>query len=643
MTSKLRQIARLPCLLAAGLSLWGCSGRESPAGPPLPTPALPWAYEGTSQVQAAQLAAACSVVGTAASIGVADGETVSVSYRASDSKVIFNALTAGGGPCEFSPTSTLKVTASGTGVALGRTVILDYGAGRYMLGAGAIPGIVIDLSIGGGTTNATDTLQVRGSTLVDSFALGAGVAPSRALNINAGTTAGLDSIADVTFKSVEVTIISTGAGDDVIDASGVFGTGAAFPGDLQLLSGAGADHVTGGAGNDQITPGDGDDIVDGGGGNDTFKMGAASDGADTINAAAAAPGNDTVDYSARTNDLVVILDGTTASGESAGAEGDKISVKIATILGGAGNDVFTIPSGSTLAHLVLGGKGDDTFTGGAGPDVFDGELGDDVCVGANSAMSYSTRSAAMTVTVCDPSGDCSASNDDGDRSLTIVQYSGTAASAADNVSPSDHLVVINALTNMTVASTMGRTLRLVGFDTAANNNSAAGYAITAVNSISSVTINVTPNGSFLETSLAAASGLTWTLIGPEKDNVECASVIGGTGADILTGDVRNNVLRGGLGNDTLTGGSGNDTLLGEDGADDLYGGAGDDSLVGSTGADHFYGGDGNDVLQGDEGLDTFQCDGPNASGGGAGAAPGDSDFTVDADVAGGESVAGCEY
>ena len=104
-------------------------------------------------------------------------------------------------------TATLRVTASGTAVALGRTIIVDYANGLYMLGAGSTPGIVIDLTVAG--ASSPDTLQVRGSTGVDNFALGAGAASASALNVNAGSGTGLDSVADLTFKSVETVIIAT--------------------------------------------------------------------------------------------------------------------------------------------------------------------------------------------------------------------------------------------------------------------------------------------------------------------------------------------------------------------------------------------------------------------------------------------------
>jgi Ca2+-binding RTX toxin-like protein len=77
-------------------------------------------------------------------------------------------------------------------------------------------------------------------------------------------------------------------------------------------------------------------------------------------------------------------------------------------------------------------------------------------------------------------------------------------------------------------------------------------------------------------------------------------VIGGHGADVMTGNARRNVFGGGDGDDVLTGaagddqldgGSGADRLDGGDGADVLGGEDGDDLLVGGPDVDRFYGDD----------------------------------------------------
>ena len=177
---------------------------------------------------------------------------------------------------------------------------------------------------------------------------------------------------------------------------------------------------------------------------------------------------------------------------------------------------------------------------------------------------------------------------------------------------------------------VGRKLRLTGFTgVALNDDGTVGYPITVVTDAANVIINMSGNASSDETSLAATAGLTWSVVGPEKDNVTCANVIGGTLADSITGDARNNIIKGGLGDDTLIGGAGDDTIFGEGGNDTMYGGAGDDTLNGGAGDDPMTGGDGDDILEGGLGtMDVFTCDGNNDAST-MGTAPGQSDFVVD--------------
>lgn len=86
----------------------------------------------------------------------------------------------------------------------------------------------------------------------------------------------------------------------------------------------------------------------------------------------------------------------------------------------------------------------------------------------------------------------------------------------------------------------------------------------------------------------------------EKDNVmpDIEIVIGGAGADQITGNNNANTLIGGSGNDTLHGMGGNDVLSGGSGEDVLYGDAGDDILLGIdlSSGDTLIGGTGNDAF-----------------------------------------------
>jgi Ca2+-binding RTX toxin-like protein len=159
----------------------------------------------------------------------------------------------------------------------------------------------------------------------------------------------------------DVENIIGGAGADTITGSSS---------DNVLDGGAGNDTLYGGLGNDTLRGGAGNDVEHGDGGNDTFDQESAENGNDTLVGGA---GIDTVDYSQRTNALVVVMDGVTASGES--GEADTISTDTENLIGGAGDDSLT---GNALDNQIQGGPGVDTIFGLAGDDVIDGNAGQDI-------------------------------------------------------------------------------------------------------------------------------------------------------------------------------------------------------------------------------------------------------------------------
>jgi len=733
------------------------------------------------------LAAGCTIVTTGTApvmtVTVKDGESALISLRTTDNMVtvnghVFMGTTDTNLPCDIAPNGTISVLAdqASAGHMYGRSVIVDYINGLFMLGVGTVPGIKVDFTTAG-DTGVLNRLMVRGSDGNDQFAVGAGTGIGAmaiyAFNANAktgtatmqttgtgGGTVTLDAIADVTFKMTPQVVITTGAGDDRLDASGgnaMSGVGMAFPSTVKLFGGDGADTLVGGLGADTLSGGANADVLNGCQGDDTYDMGSAAQGADVIAQACTATllleGNDTVDYSKRTNPITVNLSrtltamnsatDTALSGEGAlgATDGAHISDKVVNIKLGQGNDTMVVAAASTIAHKIFGGTGDDSFTGGAAADSFDGEAGDDTCIGTTSAMSYAARTAAVTVSICGGMGvTCNTTTDatDGDGSLTGSTHTGTGASTTltggnpiatvtatgfTQLSVGQNLTLSNcggvtadeaafpivavsadgttAKIDTTAAATFalatcdwsearpGTTARTglaaavsndVVTGTVATLNGAAsarwvGHKITLMNSAATTGGATTDNGTFDVVGFidvdsvaidhsnvvgfaGAVDALNWSEAGPEHDNVQCASVIGGGGADLITGDSRPNNIRGGNGGDTLNGGAGSDTLTGEGGTDNLYGGAGDDTLIGgggnsiSTGSapnsdllDNLFGGDGNDLLEGDTGVDVFACDGLNSNTSlTAGTSPGEADIMVDFTRPSGDSGgADCEF
>ncbi|MBK5222783.1 MAG: hypothetical protein JJE52_07895 [Acidimicrobiia bacterium] len=67
-------------------------------------------------------------------------------------------------------------------------------------------------------------------------------------------------------------------------------------------------------------------------------------------------------------------------------------------------------------------------------------------------------------------------------------------------------------------------------------------------------------------------------------------ILGGNGADTITGGEGDDCLVGGNGPDVLSGAAGNDVLVGGNGPDRLDGGDGSDRLIGGAGPDDCSGG-----------------------------------------------------
>ncbi|MBK9440499.1 MAG: type I secretion C-terminal target domain-containing protein [Comamonadaceae bacterium] len=260
-----------------------------------------------------------------------------------------------------------------------------------------------------------------------------------------------------------------------------------------------SDVLVGGSGNDTLVGGSGKDILVGGGGADNLNGGA---------------GTDTASYASSTDAVVVDLTKETQDAGSGDATGDKL-LSIENVVGGAGNDVFT---GNSEDNVLDGGAGSDTLKGEGGNDTLIGGGGDDTIQGGTGTdtVSFAGQTDAVTVVLKDD------------------PENGTASSAA------------------------------TGTDTLIGIENVVGGAGNDV------------------------------ITGNSEDNV----LDGAAGSDTLKGEGGSDTLIGGSGSDTLTGGDGDDTLVGGDGDDTLIGGSGSDTLTGDTFTDGaLTGGEGNDIIE----------------------------------------------
>ncbi|MBY6240530.1 calcium-binding protein [Methylosinus sp. Sm6] len=369
------------------------------------------------------------------------------------------------------------------------------------------------------------------------------------------------------------------AGDDSI-----FGGGGADT----LDGGVGNDLIYGGAGADTLFGGEGDDLLwgsifsgddsaadnlNGGAGDDTFY---ASPGADTIDGGA---GNDslTFNYSYLTDISASTIVGVenlyTASRNVAASAAQlqgftriafgayQLDAGVALTLAGPGavdlatqlGDRSVMFTGSGGADTIVTGGGADTLIGGAGGDRLNGGAGNDRLKGGSGkdaldggagvdTADYRDKTTSVVVTL-------------NGASDAKVRVGGVAEDTIRNIENVIGGSGADTLTGDSLANALtggGGDDRLKGGRGKDRLDGGAGVD-TADYRDKTTSVVVTLNG---------ASDAKVRVGGVAEDTIRnIENVIGGSGADTLTGDSLANALTGGGGNDTLTGGAGADHFV----------------------------------------------------------------------------------
>jgi Ca2+-binding RTX toxin-like protein len=222
----------------------------------------------------------------------------------------------------------------------------------------------------------------------------------------------------------------------------------------------------------------------------------------------------------------VANDGSSSDGP-AGAR-DNVKSDVENLTGGAGKDILT---GSSANNVLDGGPGADVLSGGGG---------------TGDTASYATRTTAVAATLDNVANDGNAS--DG------------PAGARDNIK-SDVESLIGGAGNDTLTGSSANN----GLDGGAGADVLSGLGGTDTASYATRTAavivsldNVANDGSSSDGPIGARDNV--------KSDIE--NLLGGSGADSLTGSAANNRLTGGLGADSLFGLGGNDTLFANDGIAD---------------------------------------------------------------------------
>ena len=134
-------------------------------------------------------------------------------------------------------------------------------------------------------------------------------------------------------------------------------------------------HVVGTPGNDKLEGTNAAEVFCGLAGNDTMR---GRGGADLF---VGDVGTDTVTYSERTAKQPVVVTVNNGANDGQKNEGDHVSTGIEIVLGGKGNDIFT---GDGAANTFKGGLGNDTLKGAGAKDKLYGEKGKDKLDGGPS-------------------------------------------------------------------------------------------------------------------------------------------------------------------------------------------------------------------------------------------------------------------
>ncbi|MDX0605063.1 calcium-binding protein [Sinorhizobium medicae] len=330
---------------------------------------------------------------------------------------------------------------------------------------------------------------------------------------------------------------------------------------------------------ENIVGGSGDDTITGDTAANTFRGGL---GADVLDGGA---GSDTVDFSDKTQSVVLALNGAVNAVATVGGTAEDTVRNVENIIGGSGNDQFT---GDTAANTFRGGLGADELDGGAGSDTTD----------------YSDKTASLVITLA------------GANAATVF-VGGAAEDTLRNVEniiggSGNDVFVGDALQNVFDGGQ--------GIDTVDYSASAKGIGVT-LDGANDAKVFV---GNAAEDTLRNVENITGTAF-----------------ADVITGDAQANVLLGGGGGDLLKGGGRQDTIDGGAGSDtadfsdktagvvltlagaanaiatiggvaedmirnveNIFGGAGADVLNGDGNSNTIRGGEGADTMDGGAGVDT---------------------------------------
>ncbi|MEM8876079.1 MAG: calcium-binding protein [Planctomycetota bacterium] len=397
---------------------------------------------------------------------------------------------------------------------------------------------------------------------------------------------------DVT--DVDYVDVRAGAGQDSIDASELTNLRVELygeAGDDTLIGGALGDKLFGGDNNDELRGGAGSDSIVGGAGNDTAEGGAGNDRMEVIAGADRFFGNagdDTLIGAGGSSAVLEGLDGNDLI-DNTGALGYTI------LRGQAGNDTMI---GSTAQDDFSGGSGTDTVDYSFRNDVDetditldnvynDGPENDNVRSDVENLIFADTGGNGIEIDYVVNNGVLTILGTEGNDEITLLWDLGPGPAEVEEYvrvnGTQVRLAEINDVAPFTSWQIDARggddELQLIGVP----------FALTDVFGGSGADSIFLPLNVEAANTAVRVDGGTGNDLIDNSGGSNGATLIGGSGDDILRTRVSGDLLSGGDGNDTfdttgvpfqsestLTGDAGNDTLISGVGADDFSGGGGTD-------------------------------------------------------------------
>ncbi len=346
--------------------------------------------------------------------------------------------------------------------------------------------------------------------------------------------------------------------------------------------------ITGSSSANTLTTGSGNDIIDGGGGSDIISAGAGDDTVSYYNSEIS------IDGGSGTNTLVLRAATTVNLANADQTTGDATTVSNFQNVDASALAVGATITGSAAANVITGGAGNDIIDGGGGADVInagggddtvtvrgteisiDGGTGSDTMVLAASS-SVTAVNFALAAGVDQTAGDSvnitGFENVDASAMTTALAVTGSSGANAISTGSGNDVIHGGGGADIILAGAGNDTVDYwgteVSIDGGTGNNTLVVRASATID-LSAADQSAGDLATVTNFQNVDASGLTAT---------QLISVVGTSGANIITGGAGADFIDGNGGADVINAGAGNDTVVFHGTEASVDGGAGSDTLV----------------------------------------------------------------